>query len=137
MQNEMLIQVETTLPLEEIERGLHEAAARHRFGVIAVHDLKETLARKGVELEQQCRVYEVCNPHQAKKVLDADGAISTALPCRISVYGSGQRFTLATLRPTAMMSTFRAPEVEGVAREVEDVLTKMINEAATGTRAGT
>ena len=80
----MLFRVQSGKTLDEIDRGLQESAARHQFGVIAVHDLQATLARKGVELAQECRVYEVCNPHQAKKVLDADGAISTALPCRIS-----------------------------------------------------
>jgi len=34
-------------------------------------------------------VYEVCNPDIAKKVLETKGAISTALPCRISVYSEG------------------------------------------------
>jgi uncharacterized protein (DUF302 family) len=33
------------------------------------------------QLSPRGSVNEVCNPHQAKKVLDADGAISTALPC--------------------------------------------------------
>lgn len=126
----MLFQVSSRQSLEEIERELHASAARQQFGIIAIHDLKETLAKKGVELAQDCRVYEVCNPRQAKKVLDADGAISTALPCRISVYGSPGSYTLATMRPTEMMKAFASPGVETVAREVEDVLTRMMTEAA-------
>jgi uncharacterized protein (DUF302 family) len=78
----MLYQIKSNKSMDEIERGLQESAARHQFGVIAVHDLRETLKKKGVDLAMECRIYEVCNPHQAKKVLDADGAISTALPCR-------------------------------------------------------
>ena len=126
----MLFRVQSGKTLDEIDRGLQESAARHQFGVIAVHDLQATLARKGVELAQECRVYEVCNPHQAKKVLDADGAISTALPCRISVYGTASGYTLATMRPTEMMKAFDVPEVAEVAREVEDVLVRMMTEAA-------
>ncbi|HSR09397.1 MAG TPA: DUF302 domain-containing protein [Bryobacteraceae bacterium] len=126
----MLFKVESAKPLDEIERGLQESAARHQFGIIAMHDLKETLAKKGVELAQQCRVYEVCNPHQAKKVLDADGAISTALPCRISVYGTPNHYTLATMRPTEMMKAFAMPSIQGVAREVEEVIVKMMTDAA-------
>ena len=79
----MLYQIKSSKSLNEIERGLRESAVRHQFGVIAVHDLQETLKKKGVDLTMECRIYEVCNPVQAKKVLDADGAISTALPCRI------------------------------------------------------
>ena len=126
----MLFQTTARKSLEEIERGLKESAARQQFGIIAVHDLKETLASKGVELSQECRVYEVCNPRQAKKVLDADGAISTALPCRISVYGTPGHYTLATIRPTETMKAFAMPGVETVAREVEEVLIKMMTEAA-------
>lgn len=126
----MLFQIESAKPLDEIDRGLQESAARHQFGIIAVHDLQATLAKKGVELEQQCRVYEVCNPKQAKKVLDADGAISTALPCRISVYGTPNHYTLATMRPTEMMKAFTSPGIEIVAKEVEEVLFQMMREAA-------
>jgi uncharacterized protein (DUF302 family) len=126
----VLFQIESAKPLDEIDRGLQESAARHQFGIIAVHDLQATLAKKGVELEQQCRVYEVCNPKQAKKVLDADGAISTALPCRISVYGTPNHYTLATMRPTEMMKAFTSPGIEIVAKEVEEVLFQMMREAA-------
>jgi uncharacterized protein (DUF302 family) len=126
----MLYQVKSNRPLDEIERGLRESAARHQFGVIAVHDLKETLKNKGVDLAMECRVYEVCNPRQAKKVLDANGAISTALPCRISVYGSPKEYTLATMRPTEMMKAFGDSGIEGVAQEVETVVLQMMRDAA-------
>lgn len=126
----MIFQVQSGHSLEEIERGLQESAARHQFGIIAIHDLKETLAKKGVELAQQCLVFEVCNPHQAKKVLDADGAMSTALPCRISVYGMPGHYTLATMRPTEMMKAFDNPSIEPVAREVEAVILQMMQDAA-------
>jgi uncharacterized protein (DUF302 family) len=128
----MLFRITSSKSLDEIERGLQESAARHQFGVIAIHDLKETLKKKGVDLAMECRIYEVCNPVQAKKVLDADGAISTALPCRISVYGSAKGYTLATMRPTEMMKAFANPEIEPVAREVEEVILQMMQDAAGG-----
>lgn len=128
----MLYQIKSSKSLDEIERGLQESAARHQFGVIAIHDLQEALKKKGVELAMECRIYEVCNPLQAKKVLDADGAISTALPCRISVYGVPKDYTLATMRPTAMMKAFANPEIEPVALEVEKVILEMMRDAATG-----
>jgi uncharacterized protein (DUF302 family) len=125
----MLYQITSARPIDEIERGLQEAAVRHRFGVIAIHDLRETLKNKGVDLATECRIYEVCNPQQAKKVLDANGAVSTALPCRISIYGSPGSYTLATMLPTEMMKAFGDPAIEPVAREVEDVILQMMREA--------
>jgi len=61
--------------------------------------LRDTLKKKGVDLEMDCRIYEVCSPLQAKRVLEADAAVSAALPCRISVYGSNGTYT----RPTEML----------------------------------
>jgi uncharacterized protein (DUF302 family) len=126
----MLYQIRTNKPLAEIEQGLLDAAARAGFGVIATHDLPSIMSRKGVTLGMDCRIYEVCNPHQAKKVLEAEAAISTALPCRISVYGTGGEYTLATMLPTVMMQAFGRPEIEPVAREVEGTLVRMMDEAA-------
>lgn len=126
----MIHRVQTKKSLEAIGEALAAAAARHSFGVIAVHDLKETMAKKGVTLDMDCRIFEVCNPGQAKRVLEADGAISTALPCRISVYGRPGNYTLATMRPTEMMKGFGAAEIEPVAAEVERVLLAMMAESA-------
>ena len=125
----MLFEVATTKSLAEINKGLEEAAARHKFGIIATHNLKETMAKKGVNYDGECLIYEVCNPHQAKAVLEANGAVSTALPCRISVYRDGDRYKIAMLLPTALMQAFEQTGIESVAKEVEDVLKAMIRES--------
>ncbi len=126
----MLFEVPSAKPIEEIEKGLQEAAARHKFGILYTHDLKRKLAEKGVEFNREVRVYEVCNPHQAKRVLEKNGAFSTALPCRISVYSAGDGYRIATMLPTELMKPFNAPELEPVAREVEDAITAIMREAA-------
>ncbi|MBK9170914.1 MAG: DUF302 domain-containing protein [Bryobacterales bacterium] len=126
----MLYQVKSARPLAEIEKGLQESAAKHQFGVIAVHDLKQTMKNKGVDLNMECRIFEVCNPHQAKRVLETDGAISTALPCRISVFGDETGYTVATMLPTEMMRAFDRPEIAPVADEVERVIVQMMRDAA-------
>lgn len=126
----MLYQRATNKSLEQIDAGLRAAAAKHQFGVIAVHDLGETLRNKGVDFRKPCIVYEVCNPQQAKKVLESDGAFSTVLPCRISVYESAGAHTIATVLPTALVDLFHNPELEPVARDVETTLKEMIEETA-------
>lgn len=128
----MLYKIGSSRPLDEIDQELQESAARHRFGVIAIHDLRDIMKKKGVDLAMECRIYEVCNPLQAKRVLEADGAISTALPCRISVYGAPGDYMLATMLPTQMMKGFDNPDIEPVAREVEEVIIRMMRDAAGG-----
>lgn len=126
----MLFELKSRKSLEEIGRGLEESAARHQFGIVAVHDLKAIMAKKGVSYEGDCLIYEVCNPHQAKKALEENGAVSVALPCRISVYRAGEEFRIATLLPTELLGLFQSPALDPVAKEVERVMVTMMRDAA-------
>ena len=58
----MLIQVFSTRTVAEVATALETAVAAHRFGVVGVHDLQATLAKKGVTLDHECRIFEVCQP---------------------------------------------------------------------------
>jgi uncharacterized protein (DUF302 family) len=115
--------------IDQVGKDLEEAVKNRKFGVLTVHNLKETMAKKGVAFEPECRIYEVCNPLQAKKVLESDLAISTALPCRISIYQEGGKIKLATIKPTALIGQFGKPELKPVAEEVEKLLFEMMDEA--------
>ena len=127
----MIYQKSSHKSLEVIDQTLRDAAVRHKFGVLAVHDFKETMKNKGVEFDTEVRVYEVCNPHHAKAVLGEVLAVSTALPCRISVYESGDGITIATLLPTQLMKMFGSSALmESTALEVEQALKAMIDETA-------
>lgn len=94
-----------------------------------MHDLRAKLADKGVSFARECRIFEVCNPHQAKKVLEANLSISTALPCRISVYEEGGITKLATIKLTALIALYATPELKGVAEDVEMTLERIMAEA--------
>lgn len=126
----ILYQVESKKSLPDVARDFEAAVQKNKFGVLGVHDLKAKLKEKGVDFDRDCRVYEICNPHQAKKVLDRNMEISTALPCRVSLFPTGSGVALATIRPTALLDLFKTPELGAVAREVEDVIVKIMDEAA-------
>jgi uncharacterized protein (DUF302 family) len=126
----MLHIVTSRKPLDRLAADLEKAVAAHKFGVLGVHDLKETMAKKGVPFDCACRIYEVCNPHQAKKVLEENMTISTALPCRISLYEEGGTTRLATIKPTAMIALYDTPGLKGVAQEVETTLNRIMEDAA-------
>lgn len=127
----MLHIVESRKPLDRVVKDLEASVARHKFGVLGIHDLKAKLADKGVPFDRECRVFEVCNPHQARKVLERNLEISTALPCRISVYEEGGVTRLATIKPTAMLDLYATPGLKEVAREVQAALEAIMAEAAT------
>ena len=126
----MIHMVESTRSLDEVCDALQEAVVKRQFGVMSVHDLKATMAKKGVEFGRECRILEVCNPHQAKRVLESQMEISTALPCRISVYEEEGKVKLATIKPSMMLQMFGGEGLEEVAAEVEKVMVDSMAEAA-------
>ena len=128
----MLVKTSTGKTVSETATALHAAVQASQFGVMQVHNLKETMVKKGVEFERECLIFEVCQPQQAKKVLEQNMSVSTALPCRISIYEEGGKTTLASLRPTILLGMFDSPQLEGVAKEVEDTIVKIMTETASG-----
>lgn len=126
----MLIKLSTDKTVSETAAALQTAVPANHFGVMHVHNLKETMVKKGVEFARECLIFEVCQPRQAKMVLDENMSISTALPCRISIFEEGGKTILATLKPTSLLAMFNAPQLEGVAQEVEDTIVKIMKDAA-------
>ena len=109
---------------------LEAAVKHHGFGVLHVHDLGSTLRSKGVTFTEQCKVFEVCNPGQAGRVLAADMRLNMALPCRISVYTEGGQTRIGMLRPAQMLAGLSADaSIGAIAREVEEKTVRMVDEA--------
>ncbi len=131
----MLIKFSTDKTVSEAAAALQTAVEANHFGVMQLHNLQETMAKKGVEFGRECLIVEVCQPQQAKKVLDQNMNISTALPCRISIYEENGKTILATLKPTTLLALFNAPQLEQVAQEVEDTIVNIMKEAAPGSLA--
>ena len=126
----MLYQVDSSKSPTEAGKALEAAAQKHKFGVLAIHDLQAKMRDKGLDFDRACLIYEVCNPQQAKHVLDANVEISTALPCRIAIYQKGAGSTLATLRPTLLLKMFGTPGLDPVAADIEQSMLKLMEEAA-------
>ncbi len=126
----MLIQFSTDKSVTDAAAALQAAVQGNHFGVMQIHNLKETMAKKGVKFARECLIFEVCQPQQAKAVLDENMSVSTALPCRISIYEEDGKTILATLKPTTLLGMFNSPELAGVAQQVEDTIVKIMEEAA-------
>ena len=96
-----------------------------------VHDteLGSECEFEGVAFDRECLIFEVCQPQQAKKVLDENMSVSTALPCRISIYEEGGQTILATLKPTTLLGMFNTPQLAGVAQEVEATIIAIMEDA--------
>jgi len=128
----MLIKLNTKKTVSEAAVALQAAVEANHFGVMQVHNLKETMVKKGVAFDHECLIFEVCQPQQAKKVLDQNMSVSTALPCRISIYEEGGKTILSSLKPTTLLALFNTPQLTDVAQEVEDTIVKIMKTAASG-----
>jgi uncharacterized protein (DUF302 family) len=109
----------------------HETAVKnHGFGVLHIHDLGTTLRSKGIEFEEQCKVFEVCNPTQAAKVLSIDMRLNMALPCRISVFTEKSKINIGLIKPAQMLLALSGDKgLNNIATEVEETMIQMIDEA--------
>jgi uncharacterized protein (DUF302 family) len=129
--NAMLYSVDSEKSLAKLREDLPKACASRKFGVLSVIDLKEKMKEKGVEYGGECLIFEVCNPQKAKQALEANPEISTALPCRISVFRTKDGKTrIATIRPTKLLDLFNSAELKQIASEVEETISAIMNEAA-------
>lgn len=115
---------------EQAAADLEEAVKQHGFGILHVHDLGTTLRTKGVAFEQHCKIFEVCNPVQAGKVLAIDMRLNMVLPCRISVFTENGTTKIGTIKPVQMLSMLsQEATLMQVANEVEAKIIQMIDEA--------
>ena len=122
--------VETSKSFDEAAADLELAVKRHDFGVLHVHDLGTTLRSKGIAFEEQCKVFEVCNPAQAAKVLSTDMRLNMALPCRISVFTDKGKTKIGLIKPAQMLSALsQEAALVQVSEEVEAQTIQMVDEA--------
>ena len=122
--------VETEKSFDQASTDLDVAVKGHGFGVLYVHDLGATLRSKGIAFDEECKVFEVCNPAQAAKVLATDMRLNMALPCRISVYTEKGKTKIGLIKPVPMLSALsQDAALAQVAKEVEEKTIQMVDEA--------
>ncbi|MDO8861625.1 DUF302 domain-containing protein [Haliea sp. E1-2-M8] len=122
--------VETDKSFDQAATDLDAAVKQHGFGVLHVHDLGSTLRSKGIEFEEQCKVFEVCNPAEAAKVLATDMRLNMALPCRISVFTDKGKTMIGLIKPAQMLASLsQDAALVQVSEDVERKTIQMVDDA--------
>lgn len=122
--------VETQKSFSQTATDLEAAVLHYGFGVLHIHDLGTTLRGKGIAFEEECKIFEVCNPGQAAKVLATDMRLNMALPCRISVFTEKGKTKIGMIKPAQMLSSLSQDvALTQVAQEVEAKTIQMVDEA--------
>lgn len=127
---DMYYTVKSGKPFDQAVTDLDAAVRRHQFGVLHVHDIGATLRSKGQPFEGECKVFEVCNPRQAAKVIGSDLRLNMVLPCRISVYTEAGETRIGMIEPERMLGVLSDdPALDAIARGVGESTRRMIDEA--------
>jgi uncharacterized protein (DUF302 family) len=122
--------VETDKSFDQASADLESAVKQNGFGVLHIHDLGVTLRSKGIVFDNECKIFEVCNPGQAAKVLSVDMRLNMALPCRISVFTEQGKTKIGLIKPAQMLSALSQDStLIEVASEVERKTIQMVDEA--------
>ncbi|MDD1614809.1 MAG: DUF302 domain-containing protein [Methylococcaceae bacterium] len=122
--------VETNKSFNQASTDLETAVKHLGFGVLHVHDLGTTLRSKGIAFDEDCKVFEVCNPKQAATVMSIDMRLNMVLPCRISVFTEKGKTKIGLIKPVQMLSALsQDAALVQVAKEVEEKTIQMVDEA--------
>lgn len=121
--------VATNKNIKEAISSLEISLKEEKFGVLWMFDIKEKLIEKGLEFDSDYLVLEVCNPHEAERVLKENLLVGYFLPCKIVVYSDNGKTKIGMPRPTALINLVNNEEVKKLARDIEERLINCINKS--------
>ncbi|MDC0430833.1 DUF302 domain-containing protein [Candidatus Thioglobus sp.] len=124
-----LIIKDSQLSVEEVIEKLKEAVPNNKFGILHSYDIKQTLASKGQTLNEECHVFEICNPVVAKNILEMDMDLTSVLPCRISVYTKDGTTKVGMASPTKHIAQLTDLDLSLVIDPVEQALINIIDQS--------
>lgn len=121
--------VKTDKTINQVVSDLETVVKKYGFGILHVHNLKQTMNNKGVAFDNECRILEICNPQKAKYILTQDMNLNMVLPCKISVYEDKGQNKIGTILPTSLLGTLSdSKQLLEVAQEVEAISKAIIDD---------
>jgi|AntRauTorcE11897_2_1112592.scaffolds.fasta_scaffold63609_1 uncharacterized protein (DUF302 family) len=108
--------------IESLENNLKE----NGFGILWQLNFKEKLKEKGLEFKDDFVVLEVCNPKQAKEVMEKNIHIGYVLPCKMVVRRENNKTYIGMTSPEMLIGLFENTELKEVAKKVEKSLRNSI-----------
>lgn len=121
--------VESNKTLEEAINSVEHELKEEKFGVQWKFNIKEKLQEKGVDLDKEFIVLEVCNPHEAKKVLTENILVGYFLPCKIVVYKENNITKIGMPKPSSLIGMLSDEKLADVALDIEKRLIWCIEKA--------
>ena len=120
MENSFAYTIETDKPFSEVTENIETRVPGYKFRVLAVHDVQETLAEKGLE-RGPLKIIEVCNAGFAHKALQKDPNVALFMPCRYSVYVEGNKTIIKLARPSMIAQIMPEAGLDELASDHSDI----------------
>jgi len=121
----------TQLSFEEAVAQLEASLKKQGFGVLCQIDLQAKLKEKlGIDFSKYV-ILGACNPPLAHQALQQDINLGLLLPCNAVVYERDGRVHVGVIDAVRMLSVADNPEMEGLAREVNEKLRRALDSVAT------
>jgi uncharacterized protein (DUF302 family) len=117
----------TKKSVQEVIDSLKEVSSKYKFGIQHIHNITETLKSKGIELENECQIVDICNPMIAEKLLSEDMSLSIIMPCKISVYTQDGE-TIIAMNSLVQLVDDINPDLIEIAQEAQEQLLEIIDE---------
>ena len=121
--------VESANNMADTITKLQESLKEEKFGVLWEFDVKGKLQEKGLEFDEDFTVLEVCNPHEAKRVLDINKLVGYFLPCKIVVYRENEKTKIGMPKPTELIKAVEDPTLLEFANDIEKRLITCIDKS--------
>jgi len=126
---EVIYKVKTNKTFEKAVEDLKTSLNDHNFGVLWELNFKDKLKEKGLEFDTNFKIFEVCNPEQAKIVLEKNIEVGFFLPCKMIVYDYENSVFIGMLNPIGLIGMIDNKDLSSIATEVERELKDAIDSA--------
>lgn len=112
---------------DDAVNSLKKNLEENKFGVLWELNFKDKLKEKGLDFDTNFKIFEVCNPVQAKEVLSRNIEVGYFLPCKMVVYEKEDSVFSGMMNPVELIGMLGHQDLVSVAKEVESVLTKVVD----------
>jgi uncharacterized protein (DUF302 family) len=119
--------VETNKSINQAVESLQESLKEEKFSVLWTFDIKEKLQEKGLEFDQNYKVLEVCNPHEAQRILNENKMVGYFLPCKMVVYDDEGKTKIGMPKPSALVSMIKDGKIKELAQDIEERLKRCMD----------
>ncbi len=117
----------TKLRFDEALAQMEAALKKEGFGVLCQIDIQAKLKEKlGIDFPKYV-ILGACNPPLALQALQKDIHLGLLLPCNAVVYEEGGQVYVGAIDAVRMLSVANQPDMEGLARQVNEKLRRALD----------